>query len=563
MGVNTGIGSWYVDVGSVRIIDLTTGTDLEEKLREIPYKGGWRSDTRREYLPGTRVEYMDYIVNWVDNPDSKRGLVLVGQAGTGKSSIAHEIARRFRGMNRLSSYFVFQRAERPKREDYLFFTTLVHDLSHRYPSFKTALGKVIRNNKHLRTANDHYTVFETLLLQSLKDLRIVGPILVIVDALDESGDATDRKGLHTFLAEHVSELPSNFRIFITSRFEGNIVDPFTKASKAFQIIRMDDSELSARTNEDIQVYLATVLPSNIYQKHGSALAKKAEGLFQWAAVACGYINDPPRGLTKNDCIRGLLGLSAAHEELGQKLGPLYDLYKQVLEGYFNANVVQRRFQSVMGHLLAAFGPLSVDSLTTLRRYSPDNDDDDDDSVMAIVGHLGSLLSNATSADRTLPITPLHTSFRDFLTDSKTSGDFNVDLDEAHRQLAHSCVGLMLRNLKFNICKLESSYLPNKGISDLQPRINEHIPPALLYSCHYWNDHLGRLWFEQDLFAKIQSLFEGKFLFWLEVLSLTSAVSIATQAMLSLKAWLASDRNNEVYQEFNTTIKRLTDDTTGF
>jgi hypothetical protein len=493
---------------------------------------------------------LDYIVNWVDNPDSKRSLVLVGQAGTGKSSIAHEIARRFRDMNRLTTYFVFHRAERSKGEDYLLFTTFVHDLSDRYPSFKTAVGKAIGNNKHLRTANDYRTLFENLLLQPLRDVRTVGPILVIIDALDESGDAADRKGLHTFLAEHVSQLPSNFRILITSRPEGNIIDPFTKASHVFQIIHMDDSELAARTNDDIQVYLATILPSDIYRKHGSKLAKKAEGLFQWAAVACGYINDPPSGLTKNDCIRGLLGLSAAHEELGHKLGPLYDLYKQVLEGYFNANVVQRRFQSVMGQLLAAFQPLSIDSLTTLRRYSLD-DDDDDDSVIAIVGHLGSLLSNVTSADRTLPITPLHTSFRDFLTDSKMSGGFNINLDEAHRQLAHSCVGLMLHDLKFNICKLESSYLPNKEIPNLQPRIDAHIPAALLYACYYWDDHLGRLWFEQDLFAKLQSFFEEKFLFWLEVLSLTSAVGIATPTLLSLKVWLASGQHNQVYQNSNS------------
>lgn len=135
-----------------------------------------------------------------------------------------------------------------------------------------------------------------------------------------------------------------------------------------------------------------------------------------------------------------------------------------------------------------------------------------------------------------------------------SGGFNINLDEAHRQLAHSCVGVMLRDLQFNICKLESSYLPNKEIPGLQPRINQHIPPALLYACRCWNDHLERLWFEQDLFAKIQSLLEEKFLFWLEVLSLTSAMSIATPALLSLKAWLASGQHNQVYR--NNSTQRL-------
>ena len=64
---------------------------------------------------------------------------------------------------------------------------------------------------------------------------------------------------------------------------------------------------------------------------------------------------PPPGLTKNDCIFGLLSLklSADHEELGHELGLLNDLYKQILEGYFQSSIVQRRFRSVMGQLLAA------------------------------------------------------------------------------------------------------------------------------------------------------------------------------------------------------------------
>jgi len=307
---------------------------------------------------------------------------------------------------------------------------------------------------------------------------------------------------------------------------------------------MDDSKLAAKTDDDIHLYLQKNLPPDLFTQYGDELMKKAEGLFQWAAVACGYISYPPHGLTENDCIRGLLKLSADHEELGQELRLLYDLYEQVLDGYFKVDRVRRRFRSVMGQLLAAFEPLSIHSLTALRRY-PHGDRDDNQSVIAIVQHLGSLLSNVTSIEQTLPIVPLHTSFRDFLTDKKMSGDFYIDLGEAHHQLAHSCLGLMLHDLKFNICNIESSYLPNNKISDLQSRINEHIPPALFYACRFWDDHLERLRFQPELLGKLRSLFEEKFLFWLEVLSLTSAVDLATPALLSLKVWLASG-HNEVY-----------------
>ena len=488
---------------------------------------------------------MNYITDWANNPESKRGLVLFGQAGTGKSSIVYEIARRFRAMNRLTSYFIFLRAEQSKHEDYLLFTTLVRDLSSRYPSFKTALGKSIRDNKRLCTAQDYHTLFEYLLLQPLRDAPIIGPILIIIDALDESGDATDVNGLHAFLAKRLAELPPNVRILITSRPDVGISRSFSETSDAFQILYMDDSEHAAKTDDDIRVYLQKNLPLDTFTRYGGQLAKMAEGLFQWAAVACGYIRSPPRGLTKNDCINGLLGLSADHSEVGRKLGPLYNLYRQVLDGYFEDDIVQHRFKSVMGRLLAAFEPLSIDSLTALRCLSCDRDDDD--SVVVIVQDLGALLSNVTSTDRTLPIVPLHTSFRDFLTDAKVSGNFYIDLGEAHHQLAYSCLDQMLHNLKFNICELETSYLPNDSIFDLQSRINKHIPPALFYACRFWDDHLECIHFQQYLLDKVQLFFKEKFLFWLEVLSLTSTLGLATPALRSLELWLASGDHNKVCQ----------------
>ena len=212
-------------------------------------------------------------------------------------------------------------------------------------------------------------------------MRTVRPILIIIDALDESGDATGGSGLHTFLAECLAKLPSNFRILITSRLETDIW-PFANAPEAFQLVYMDDAELAAGTDDDIRLYFQKNLIQDTFKQYGDDLVKKAEGLFQWAAIACGYINYPPPGLTKDDCI---LEPSAYHEELGQALAPLYNLYKQVLEGYFEACILKRRFRSV-GQILAAFEPLSIESLTTLRRYLP-SDRDDDDSIIAIIKQL--------------------------------------------------------------------------------------------------------------------------------------------------------------------------------
>jgi hypothetical protein len=116
--------------------------------------------------------------------------------------------------------------------------------------------------------------------------------------------------------------------------------------------------------------------------------------------------------------------------------------------------------------------------------------------------------------------------------NKKSVAFYVDLGEAHRQLAHACLGLMLDNLKFNICELESSYLANSDVPDLESRICKYIPDALSYACLFWDNHLKHLDFEHDLSTKIRCILETKFLFWLEVLSVKSSVGSASRALSS-------------------------------
>ena len=266
-------------------------------------------------------------------------------------------------------------------------------------------------------------------------------------------------------------------------------------------------------------------------------------MFQWAAVACGYILDPPEffDFSRIKCIKHLLKPTEDHH----RPDPLDELYEEVLKGYFRHQGAQRLFRSVMGQLIAAFEPLSIRSLIALRQRASIGDNSDPESVGRMLRRLSSLLSNVDSSAQNLPIVPLHTSFRDFVTNKEKSGDFYVDLSHFHRRSAYSCLDLVLHDLKFNICNLESSYLANSDVQDLKSRIAEHIPPALLYACRYWDDHLKHLDFDTGLFDKLRAFFDKNFLFWLEVLSLTGNVRLALPALSSLNVWLVSGQGVSV------------------
>src|SRR6266446_764572 len=438
--------------------NLIVVIELDAKIREIPYGLDSRFSPDKGCLLGTRMAFLGFIVNWVNDPTSERSLIIFGQAGTGKSSIAHEIARLFDKMHRLTSSFIFIRTEQSKPDAYRFFTTLARDLADRYPSFKSALGEIVKDNTALRVNTRSYdALFESLILEPLTDLPVVGPILVVIDALDESGDTSGTTGLHTFLANNLIRLPSNFRVVITSRPEHTIVSALTNVPSV-KIKYMDDTGLASETPKDISTFLRRKLPLDRFGGYIEPLAVRAEGLFQWAAVASELVLDPPVQFDYNGetCIKYLLGPSTNHSEQD----PLDKLYKDVLEWYFADQKAQVLFRSVVGPLITSIESLSIRSLITLRHGSLDKDDDD--AITGLLSRLGSLLSNVNSPNKSLPIIPLHTSFRDFVTNKDKSGDFYVDIRDAHHQLALSCLDLLLNSLKFNICDLETRIWPTMG-----------------------------------------------------------------------------------------------------
>ena len=84
-------------------------------LDDIAYAEGARYDPERQCLPGTREEVLREIMDWVNSTDGQvsRMFVLSGVAGSGKSSIAHTIARLFDDVGRLGSSFCFDRSNQP------------------------------------------------------------------------------------------------------------------------------------------------------------------------------------------------------------------------------------------------------------------------------------------------------------------------------------------------------------------------------------------------------------------------------------------------------------------
>ncbi|KAF9457442.1 hypothetical protein BDZ94DRAFT_1314195 [Collybia nuda] len=174
-------------------------------------------------LEGTRQGIIDEIGAWAWNSSSgKQILWLKGLAGTGKSSVAHTIGKQFDEQHRLGSFFCFDISSKPPRAPEHLFPTIAVNLAGFDNYWNTALWNVIKNDPSLCTTDSVQRQFGEFFLKPADSLRVVGPILIIIDALDEYGDASSCKILLEMLATRMSTLPGNFKLLVTSRPEKDI-----------------------------------------------------------------------------------------------------------------------------------------------------------------------------------------------------------------------------------------------------------------------------------------------------------------------------------------------------
>jgi hypothetical protein len=502
-------------------------------------------DTTKQCLPGTRTKILSEITEWVNSTkdDVPRVLWLSGLPGMGKSAIAHTIAKWCNDLGVHNSCYTLDRqaAQRDKK----IFSTIALDLADRDPEMKRALADAVRDARALKATPDILQQWQKLLVEPIRKSLIEEPIVIVIDALDESGIETQKHLLSILAGKHpnadvskITDLPPNLRFIVTSRPELDIIAEF-KDVPNIKHKSMDDTLGSAE--RDIRIYVSEKLP-DFKDRQLTALAKKADGLFEWARLACEYIKNPIRRQIRMDSYEAVM---SPNPDDRHKL--LYDTYTVILKGIMpedeaphdqhsqkSRSIKLARFRSVMGQILHTAEPSPLASLNAMRSHFPIREDVFD--VWLVVKSMGSLLSGITNPNS--PIRPLHASFRDFLTNKSYSGDFFIDLSKVQRDLAFASLRVMEHGLRFNICDLQSSYLPNSEDPGLQGRVQTCIPPHLSYSSRFWALHVRAAVFDEELAKEVKLFFNHERLFfWLELLALINALSGAVPALTLILQWL--------------------------
>lgn len=490
------------------------------------------SSTRQACMKGTCEAIKDLLLDWAADQDSESVYWLNGMAGTGKTTISYTFCDALASEAQSSaavlgaSFFCYRELE-DCRQSRFIIPTIAFQLARCSRTFAFHLVEALVQNPaapEMIFAKQFHDLLETP-WKVAKDTFAPTPI-IIIDALDECEDGT------AFLEQLLKAMQSNclpgLKFFITSRPEQAIVDIFPPSSSPlFTFLRLQDINHTT-IHEDIKLYISTRLSGVAAQSHIDKLVESSGELFIYAATAVNYILQAAPNADLNSRIAIVLKHSKEVSKNSTK--PLDDLYSTILQGAaVNLDDGEiHRFQHVLDTLVGTREPLSIQTMSGLLGINAHQ-------VQRVVVSLQSIYRMINDSD---PILPLHASFSDYMKDSSRSSKevYNRVLKHNDLLMEH-CFAVMRKELKFNICELESSFTADDKVPDMEQRKNTKISRHLRYSCQSWAYHLCKSdTMDSRLFVYFEDFISTRLLFWIEVMNLIGEVNQCAYMLIEGKKW---------------------------
>ncbi|KAF5362431.1 hypothetical protein D9756_002757 [Leucocoprinus leucothites] len=510
-----------------------------QKLKKALVEGLEFIPLAKECMQDTRVAILSDVDTRIGDNEDTNLIWIKGFPGVGKSALASTIVSRLRGQGQLLSYFVFDRAKPTITTTRALWRCVAWDLACLYPAMGPYILKRIDDKTLDINTPNIGSLFTSLIIEPLLGLDGDGstgvqphqPVVVVVDAADECGGlegarSDDRKALLKTLEQWHSELPKNFKVVVTSREEDDIKRRISPISTHIHISITTDEASS-----DIRKYLEdrlgdiasaySELPVGWAHETANYLARRAAGVFIWATTIANFIEAGEPQSQLEDIDTGLW--------LGGEEGSLYVLYANVLKISFkNLRGKQAEaFKTVVGAVIFAQRPFHNSEFTTI---SP-----------VVTGSMLEYIRNGLRSviDQGATLRFVHQSFVDFLLSPECPGAFAIREPEQQHQLSSLCLITMSKQLRFNICGLETSSLKNADVSNIETKVKAGIPSLLSYASCFVADHLRHTAFNERLMDGLRVVFKEKLLYWLETMSLLKEMNKAVPILRTVVDWISA------------------------
>ncbi|KAK0512560.1 hypothetical protein JMJ35_004577 [Cladonia borealis] len=254
-------------------------------------------------LPDTRVDLLQKIYDWADGRDERSIFWLNGLAGTGKSTVARTVARKYYDQKRLGASFFFSRDGGDVGHAGKFVTSIAWQLASSVPSLDQYVCDAIKERRDI-ASQSLCDQWHQLVLCPLSRLSGSGgqfSYILVVDALDECDNNKDIRIIVYLLSEAQSLKTARLRIFLTSRPEVPIRKRFVDVPDGdYQNFILHNISPSI-VDQDIRTFLEhgfelitkerSLAASWLGQEIIKRLVHSTSGLFIWAATACRFIRD--------------------------------------------------------------------------------------------------------------------------------------------------------------------------------------------------------------------------------------------------------------------------------
>ena len=474
---------------------------------------------------GTRVKILEDITKWANDRSlaSPRVFWLTGHAGSGKTTIAYTIAKRFEIDNTnqhtvLGGKFLCSRRSEETQSEFRILPTIAYQLAHKCKSYANALHIA---DKFDAVDHDVSGQIKDLLVKPWQLSKAVrdseSSYLIIIDAVDEL-----IKGGSAFLGDLLISISKydlrRFKFLFTSRTDPKIAALFESFSSV-AVCRLQDVPFE-EAKLDIETYLKTHLPKLAGSPKFAKLGECAGGLFIYAALAVKYLT-PRDSITVGEQIRRLNDIISKYSFTFQ----IDELYRQIMYDTFSNSYggpLARRLLILYTFLCTA----EHVSASTAAALVSDGDDGD---ARAILRDLHAVLY--TQDDR---VFWYHSSFSDFIFTEARSNfymggkyfAFSCNKSAHHRLLCETCLSIMKSGLTFDIGNIKTSFLANRAI--------------LSYSSRYWTHHLSEIQFNDGIYLGgcISEFIKYYFLLWIEDMILLGLYNQCTPMLQFASQWVS-------------------------
>ncbi|PBK87905.1 hypothetical protein ARMGADRAFT_447104 [Armillaria gallica] len=455
---------------------LNTSVELNKLIAQ--YKEAVETRPKCRCLKGTRIKTLEYLNSWIKHPDGV-GCVLWchGLAGTGKSSLAGTLHDDFvnnsdPSQSRLGAFVRYDRSTAKSSVSDLI-PAIAYSLGQLDGQIGSAIAAVIKAHgpgiKDVSVKNQ----YDSLLggpLNTVPELKNRGPLVIIIDGLDECGDITEPNlalDAFTALSKGFQDL-TFMRLVVFSRRVEPITGMFEKNNIIVHPFSLNEP-LDPILN-DIQYFieyeLAKIEKSSNgfhkvmehYPKATEELALKANGLFIWANIACRYLlrHQSPKAmevLLKTNTSDNAAGHSNTGDSESKALKALHNLYITALDEASEGDTdLKECIMKILGAIMIAGSrkPLTYNYLNKLVL------DENETSAQDILSKLGSVVEkygddddDETYTERHVFIQLIHKSFDDFLTyqSLQRKDSWFISIKDHKRNLACKCLSVLTDFLK--------------------------------------------------------------------------------------------------------------------